>query len=280
MSGPDGASAVFLASCGGNKPIERPKLTPEQIETKFASGVVLIQNNYYYSISFNGGKPMFFTGVDEDGDPKDMTFDESDITPETIYGTGFLISNDGMIATNSHVASPQVDVSSARSYIVGAYRELGNTFAKEINEMNEKLGILRIGIIASEDYEERSEMQQKYNEISEQRDGLQEVVNTINSMGSLDYEVTIHRNIGIAYNNTHVTNSSDFQECVELVDDAANDLAIIQIKSKTVPEGKHIFKLPKEKTGSRPDDDNGNNDNADGKDVQKTRARKPARNFI
>lgn len=252
-----GLILLLLTSCGGSKSTEKQKMSPEQIESKFASGVVLIKNSYYYTISFNGGKAFYFTGLDKDGDPENLTLDPSELTPATAFGTGFLISKDGLIATNSHVASPSVDISSARSSIMNFFRSMANEWTKEINDINEKLGILQLAIISADNYSDRRQYQQMYDELVRERDSTQEAVNMVHSLGGMDYDATLHTDLGIAYNDTHVTNMSDFHDCVTVADDPSHDLAIIQLKDKTIPEGKHVFKIPKGKNTDKSDSEDG-----------------------
>lgn len=236
---------IFLTSCGGSSSKERQKLNPEQIESKYSSGVVLIKNTYYYTISFNGGNAFYFTGIDKDGAPENLTLDPNELTPATSFGTGFFISKDGLIATNLHVASPSIDISSVRSSIVNAFQVMANEWSKEVNEINEKLGIVQLAILSADNYSDKDQYEQLYNELVDKRDSMQEAVNMVNSLGGMDYEAALHADLGIAYNDTHVTNISDFHSCVTVADDPSCDLAIIQLKDKITPQNKHVFKVPK-----------------------------------
>lgn len=246
---------LFLVTACGSSTKEKTKLSPEQIESKYSSGVVLIKNSYYYTISFNGGKAFYFTGLDSDGDPENLTLDPSELTPAVAFGTGFFISKDGLIATNSHVASPNVDISSARSSIMNFFRSMANEWSKEINDINEKLGILQLAIISADSYSDKRQYQQMYDELVKERDSTQEAVNMVHSLGGMDYEATLHTDLGIAYNDTHVTNMSDFHDCVTVADDPSHDLAIIQLKDKVTPEKKHVFKIPNGKSADNSDGD-------------------------
>ena len=53
-------------------------MNSEEIYSLESSGVVLIVNDYYYSAKVNSLE-IFFSGVDEDGDPTDVTTDEDEI---------------------------------------------------------------------------------------------------------------------------------------------------------------------------------------------------------
>ncbi|MBQ5827082.1 MAG: trypsin-like peptidase domain-containing protein [Bacteroidaceae bacterium] len=235
---------VLLAFVSCEEKVKQKPLTLQNIEAKHTSGVVLIKNTYYYTITFDGGATFYFTGIKEDGTPENLTLDLDEITPNTIFGTGFFITKDGMIATNSHVITPMVDVESVRSTIVEAIGYLANECTKEVNDLNEQLGMLRLAILATDDYYEEQELSEKYEELQEERDEYQEFINNAQSLRGKECKYGMTQDIGIAYNDTHVSSTSDFVGCVELKDNPEKDLAIIQLKSKVTPEGKYVFKVP------------------------------------
>lgn len=257
---------LMIASCSSGKK-EKQKLSSEQIETKYSSGVVLVKNSFFYSISFEGCKPFYFSGLDENGTPQNLTLNPDEIKPQVLFGTGFFVSKDGLIATNSHVASPAIDISSARSKIMNAFRELANECSKEINDINEKLGIIQLAIISAESYSDRNEYQRGYDKLVKERDSAQEFVNMVNSMGGSEYEASVHTDVGVAFNDTHVTNMSDFHDCITISEDPAHDLAIVQLKDKITPEKKHVFKVPKNVSHKN----NDNNEDGDGDEAIKSK---------
>lgn len=97
--------------------------------------------------------------------------------------------------------------------------------------------------------------QQQYSQIEEAQQELaesfykaQNAVNAIDEMDMTQIRVSSVNEIGIAYNDTYVTEVEDFTEknpCVatKVSDDEKTDLALIQLKNKTTPQGKHIFTI-------------------------------------
>lgn len=52
--------------------------------------------------------------------------------------------------------------------------------------------------------------------------------------------------MSIAYNDTYVTSTQDFKECVVTKTDHDHDLAIIQLKDKKTPADNYVFNIPEE----------------------------------
>jgi len=94
-----------LSSC--KKKID--SYSPEQLFEKYNKSVVLIRNSYIYSIKINNSE-AYFTDIKDDN-IQDLTFDKDTAInrKNTIFGTGFFVSQDGKIATNRHVINPPIN---------------------------------------------------------------------------------------------------------------------------------------------------------------------------
>ena len=214
---------ILMVSC-------QKKMNPEEIYNLEASGVVLIANEYYYSAKVNSLE-IFFSGVDEDGEPTDLTTDEEEIK-ENCYectGTGFFISSDGQIMTNRHVVNPVIDKNEVSKSIRKSFKEL----FKEEKEKLAKEWSLHEG----DDYTQK--------EIYEEWDLYNKAYESIDEMSVDDIEITTHADLYIVYNNSHVVKFEDLKPCVTVaVSEEENiDLAIIQLKDNETPEGVYIFSL-------------------------------------
>ncbi len=240
--------AAMLCLIGCSSKEEGPRtLTPDEINKHFASGVVLIKNTYYYTIDFGDDVKMYFTGFDKDGDLDGFTLDPEEIVPVTAFGTGFFVSQEGLIATNSHVAQPSVDSYAARSQVLNAFSIVAESAQDEVNTLNEKLGAMRYLIASMSGYEYNySDAVNQYSEMQKERDSYQKFVNVSQQLGSASYRVTCTSHISVAFSNTFVTNNSDFKECVLINDDAPHDLALVQLKDKQTPAKCHVFNVAKE----------------------------------
>ena len=102
---------LLLLGFGGYKLYQSyPWGTPTVKEME--TGVVLVQSrcSYYVEtgLTMSNGKPQCFYFAYDENERKfsNGTFDESERPIQVGTGTGFLISKDGLIATNRHVADP------------------------------------------------------------------------------------------------------------------------------------------------------------------------------
>ena len=78
-------TAVILYGC-------QKAMNSEEIYNKTSSGVVLILNQYYYSVKMPNESEFFFTGISDEGELENFTFDEEEVSTHcsACTGTGFL----------------------------------------------------------------------------------------------------------------------------------------------------------------------------------------------
>ena len=240
---------VSLVACDTAK-------TSDEILTECGYGVVMVANQFYYKVTLPTGKVWYFTGFDKDGDFENWTMDLEEIqkNKKMLTGTGFLISKDGKILTNRHVAAPTIDLSDTKKSVRALLDGMAEMVRAEMQSMSEKYDELENAKRACYSYneydgniyvddEKMQQIEQEQAELKEAYDGDSEIKNSLKTIDLSELKVETVCELGIAYNNTFVTKITDFIPCVMTsVSDKENvDLAMLQLKSKQTPDGKYVF---------------------------------------
>lgn len=222
----------------------------EEIYEAMKSGVVLIKVDRHHVLTFPDGNKMYFTGLEAGGALENITSSPDSIVASTGYGTGFLISEKGEIATAHHVIANTIDKEEVRNVIRSTIDYEINKLSDEYDQMAELLDQLnkRQEEIRNDLYfydQEEDLKTEIYINVLEER--LEEHRRQYMSLTSIDpsrFDVSSVATIGIAYNDTHITSNSDFKSCVIIKEDEKNDLAVLQLKDKTTPPDKYVFRVP------------------------------------
>lgn len=245
--------AVLFASCQQTK-------SQEELYAETQSGSVMICTKYYYQITLPNNNVLYFTGLDSDGDFENLTDDATEIDKECsrVTGTGFFVDKLGSILTNRHVVSPELEDSKVKK----AYKSLMSNVESYYSYIKRQL---------SNQYDELEQSKSQYyyydgydiyantekiNEIENQQQEIlqsyQEAGETLSSISDIkdpsDLKIKTITEIGIAYNDTHITGEKDMLDknpCVVIRTSGKDDvdLALIQLKNKKTPEDKYIFSI-------------------------------------
>jgi hypothetical protein len=232
--------ALSIFALFGCKTKIEPK-KPEELYKKYEKSVVLIRNDFYYEIELNTGLKIYFTGIDND-ELLNFTFKEEEIieNANTIYGTGFFVSKNGLIATNRHVAAPDIDATEALNTLKLQFEN--DIHLIETNIEDKKREIAEINDLFYYYYDRLS-----YNDIDELKIKRAQLNNERMFWTELSTKFDFNQNksevrcisssLSIAYNDTYATKKEDFKECVIKTKSEENeiDLALIQLKDKTTP---------------------------------------------
>lgn len=228
---------TILATISCSSPKE---MGSNEIFEEYASGTVLIANIHYYSIDIDGEEVFYFADYDDQNGLSGFSNDGDSIMYSVSWGTGFFVSDDGMIATNSHVVNPQIDdktISKRMSKLFGAIKVQCQS---EIDDYN--VIIARLQNLLAYTYDD--DYYQMFQYAKQQRDEYQEIVENLSNISSSDIEIKPHCKISVGFSDTHVTELSDMESCVVIKDDPEHDLAIIQLKNKRTPEERCVFEVP------------------------------------
>lgn len=226
---------VLIASSCSNTVMD-----PKDIYEKYRSSVVLIKNDYFFAVNFDNDLAFYYT-VSKDGIPK-LHKDQSEAikNASTSFGTGFFISDKGEIATNRHVIYPEKADEKIgeliNKYLVDYKIELEQIINENVVQ-NEKIEAFYDKYYSSLEFDQISDLKdaylQKKNKIAE----LKATLSTLDFDPKKTKIEMVTTSLGIAFDNTHVTTSSDFIPCVPIKKSGIEDvdLAIIQLKDKTTP---------------------------------------------
>lgn len=230
-------------------------------------GVVMTISQVSYSVELNvngikiNNKPLksyYFTYSPNEGTIDNGTFDIEERVWGLATGTGFLISKEGLIVTNRHIADP-IAPSEMSSVLKNHFQNLKDTCQVKIDACNDQLQIWAgIGKL-DQDYLKVRNILQYY---QDQYKIFDKILNTA------DFKVETHCKVSVAFTGTRVTDLEDlvldgekgrdlssygFHKCQSLISGdpgtvKENDVAIMQLNSKTtvIPDDVYIFKVPEE----------------------------------
>ena len=241
---------VAMTSCG-NK-------AEDAIERDMASGVVLVQNQSYIEVVLPDGESVYFSSYDKEDGLMGYAAEEDSVEKTISFGTGFFISNRGEIATNNHIVANSITdkeivgaISSAFDVAKMEAYELYKESREQYDELIAHRSDIQLAYLVDEisDYE-YERYNQVLEEVKSEMDEYESTYTALNMTNMNDCEVIRHSEISIAYNDTHITNTSDFIPCVVTKTDAEHDLAVIQLKDKQTPESKHVFEVPDKDQGT------------------------------
>lgn len=219
--------AVTIGGC--NLP-----LTPKEIFEKYNKSVVLITTEYYYELDLGNGFKYWFTNIN-----KTYTDEaEAKTNRNSLQGTGFIISKEGHIATNRHVASPSINAQELLNNIE-------NKFLLSISENNSKIANLENDIlfwsIGPYIFHTKEESDIRAANLQVEKQALLEE-NKLFTFDKKLAKVNLKSKNFISFNGSNLENESEYHECAlyKVSENENVDLAVLKMLN-SLPENIEII---------------------------------------
>lgn len=227
--------SVLFGSCNSSK---------NEIDAQHRSGVVLIVNQYYYTLTLPD-IGMFFVALDDNGDFINIEDNPDSARNCMVFatGTGFFISDDGKIATNKHVVSRSVSDKNASRLGKKILTSLERYFENQIDTCEAIKTMCRIEYSHNTDAAERAQIAHIFDLMNEKIEECNQILRELKHIDPEEARLEYHSDLKVAYNDTYVRSEDDMFPCV-LRDTSDKDVAIIQLNSKQTPADKYVFLVP------------------------------------
>ena len=157
----------------------------EEIYNEKASGVVMILNEYFYSVTLPTGETFYFSDI-QDGKLLNVAFSQNQVKTTYSFGTGFFIDNYGGILTNRHVVNHYIKKSDVIHYVQNLLSALA-AYAQERQEKAMYEGGRIYQYLRQSQYDSRyasydEQLKQRLYELSREYDQAQNYIAQIKSI--------------------------------------------------------------------------------------------------
>lgn len=245
-------TTIGFMSCS-DEPKNVQPLTAEQLYERYKKTVALVYNSYYYEYKINDTLSLYTGSLNSYFVDLYTTREEAIANSSKTFGTAFFIDEHGTMATNLHVAAPDI-TKEQKEMFYSAFEDYGDRYSEGLSELESEVAELSEYVVANEGMvstQELSDVKLRLKTTQESYNKLKAFSNVFRSKPDIKKLKVINDFIGVAYEQEQITapeNIEDNPEAIkrfvqqfhpcEVIKKSSNgdiDLAIIRLKDGKTP---------------------------------------------
>lgn len=255
------ASILLFSAC-------KRELNSGEIIAGYSSGVVVLENRYYYKVQLTGGHTFWF--VPDDDAMTDIRFytNESEVRRKAriSYGTGFFLTDDGVAVTASQVVNPVINTNDVCRSLTNQLVYLKNYYSSNLDLYKRRLVLVEDAFrtLADErlkalayvkgNVQMMAELERDYTgrknkliamqaDFQHKADSLSGVLQELGHFNNSQVSVYPVQQLRMSYWQPDKQAFSAYSSCTLRASNAGNGLAVVQLVNKRTPDNCHVFEL-------------------------------------
>lgn len=232
------------------------------------SGTVMVRNVYYYKVQLSGGHTFWFVPSRDAMTDIQFFTDEKTVKEQamTAKGTGFFVTDDGVMVAHAQVASPMVNPSDVSRALANQLVYLKQYYTADLELYNRRLLLVEDGFQTLEqerqealryvggNLEMRAKLDRDYTSrrdkltamqagFVQKRDSLKGVVRELDHFNNSQVSIFPVQQLSVACLRADGKHYGAWQPCTLMASNAKTGLAVLRLGSQRTPDSCHVFDI-------------------------------------